>query len=368
MEQTTYDHDLMLTYIEALATYQSTKRIFHLSVEGFIPPETLGLCTPGDDWSVAEIPTLTTWDEDQINDLIKPCVTEAWARASDAPLSMWVIIGEFNETLQTIAWLLSQIRSLLALAHGKVPKKLKSRWNRKRKLGLTLSWDELGEASNFWLQIRYGLRPLVYDLLNAIKALDRLGLKARQRFGYQSEVTETSALSSVAPKTIGPVTVDVRTTRTEEFMCRAGILVEPVFETQNLLTLVGTGEIAKGMWDLVPYSFVIDWFTNVGSILSSWLPNAFIRPLASWAVYTVTDTRIREVLEGSESMLSSYSGSPIVQGTISMSPGYAKEVFTTKIRVPEPPRAVIPSFKLKAGILNAVDLLALSTNIGKFRY
>jgi hypothetical protein len=36
------------------------------------------------------------------------------------------------------------------------------------------------------------------------------------------------------------------------------------------------------MWELTPFSFIIDWFLNVGTTIAAWTPNAGVTQLASW--------------------------------------------------------------------------------------
>lgn len=314
-------------------------------------------------------------DDDSLSEeiQIRETTSAAYAKMADAPLSAWVFVGEFNETVETIVWILKKIRFLLNLLHVRTGKKRRNELLRRIRSGKLIGWSDFEELSNAYLQVRYGIRPLLYDLHGALKVLEDLGQETRQRFGVKTDDRVWDTLSPVTystvlyPGTTKSPGIEFSTYGVATSACRAGLLAHPVFDEANLLTLLGAGEIVKGTWDLVPYSFVIDWLFNTADVFSAWSPNAFIQVLASWCVLEKSITYNHDVLTGPLNYDTMYYTSPQSENEAVVQAGYARVVTKSLRRIPDPPRAIIPTFDLNLDILKAVDLLALSQHFGKFR-
>lgn len=50
-------------------------------------------------------------------------------------------------------------------------------------------------------------------------------------------------------------------------------------------------------WELVPYSFVADWFVNVSTFLNAVIPYLSTRPLGSWTTTRRTQTVTFQVID-----------------------------------------------------------------------
>lgn len=303
----------------------------------------------------------TTWTQASEDSLVASVTAEAWARIAQAPLSAWVTVGEWNETLRLIQDILSKIRGILLVYRYGSVKKARSYYRRKARKGEVQR--SLKSWAQVWLTARYGIRPLVYDLCNALEALRKYGAKNRIRFhasGTNEWVTTSAASQQMTYRTFW--LYQLQTTRTVKVQVRAGVLTEPMFESAGVLDLIGLGEVIKAAWDLVPYSFVIDWFSNIGNVLVSYAPSGLAMPLTSWAVVTRMDTTERKVLSNSWQQLPVYAGS---YSRTSWSGGYgspaATNIVKTQYRLIEPHRVATPNLRVRLSVLNAVDLLALAT-------
>lgn len=130
------------------------------------------------------------------------------------------------------------------------------------------------DAAKAHLEIVYGVIPLVSDLNDAMKEL-RKGPNAvfktitaratRHSFVYGEESALASSLFSGLPKgTVGTWTKSVRVYRT--YIAEAGIT------NGGLLNALGNYGITNPValaWELIPFSFVVDWHINAGEVLSS---------------------------------------------------------------------------------------------------
>lgn len=127
------------------------------------------------------------------------------------------------------------------------------------------SWsdkDKPGKAAaDQWLEERYGWRTLMYDIEDfndALKNLQSERNRRKERVGFRNVFTETSVTTASDARR------DITRTALHEFevSLRGNVVadIEPIRFQFNPLT---TG------WELIRFSFVIDWFLSVGAALGA---------------------------------------------------------------------------------------------------
>lgn len=135
-----------------------------------------------------------------------------------------------------------------------------------------------------WLMYRYGIQPLVKDIQSVMKAIRDPSAKekpvrhtSRKSLTLTSKSTTQHVVSSDACDTsyskVSEDTVVVRAMSLDEFF--NSVSRDFGFSAKDLLTLP---------WELVPYSFVADWFTNIGDILGAIAPTPGWKQLGSCLV------------------------------------------------------------------------------------
>lgn len=121
-------------------------------------------------------------------------------------------------------------------------------------------------AANAWVAYRYGVRPLVGSINSIMTAVDK-GTKAVRKTTRTRGSISTSKGWTYTHSTQGiPATVNVTGTDSVEVRCMS--LDEVVqdwkykygFDAKSLLTLP---------WNAIPYSFVADWFFNIGDLIGA---------------------------------------------------------------------------------------------------
>lgn len=136
-------------------------------------------------------------------------------------------------------------------------------------------------ASNSWLELQYGWMPLLQDMKSGAEFIShQLNVPFKRRFVARiSKKTDLSALLS-AMRWINPsVYVSSRERQ----------LVAYVSEPLSLPQLSGLLDPELVAWEIVPFSFVVDWFLPVGDYLNA---RAFARRLSG--TFVTTDRTLRE--------------------------------------------------------------------------
>lgn len=191
-----------------------------------------------------------------------------------------VFVAELAETL---GFLLSPLR-----AYQKwLKRKLRQARRKKRKRTLGVDAKTLAEyISTGWLGFRYGAMPIIYDVqdaIAAITALEEITNRATAR-GYS---TNHGTASDDQQQIAAWMQNDKHLETTRKVEVRAGILY-----TTDVKDTFGMHmrQIPKAVWEVVPFSFVADWFLNINDYIDAITPKAGIKILSSWTTTIITDT------------------------------------------------------------------------------
>jgi len=145
--------------------------------------------------------------------------------------------------------------------------------------------------SSNWLAYRYGALPLIYDIqdaANAISALKDVVTRETSR-GYVSDSGTNEMTVTGGPLYYAATSKDVTTRR--EVQVRSGVLYE--FDKRDTFG-VSMSQIPSTAWEVVPFSFVADWFVNLDDFIGAITPKAGINVLSSWT--SVNDTKTTSAL------------------------------------------------------------------------
>lgn len=293
-------------------------------------------------------------------------LAEAFQAMSKSPLNVWVTTGEFSESVESFLGIYRKLDALLDFRKKPNKDALVRAWTKRRKSGSFLKWKDLGLCSNHWLEVRYGLRPLVRELLAALKLLERTLTKTRRRFASTREI-KCDPLSQLQQRNAAngltaypDIGYQIQALWEREFSISAGVLAEPKFDENNLLTLIGAGSLVQGLWDLVPYSFVINWFVNVSAWLSSYAPSLLVEPKACWTIVRETERRTCKVTEGSLYIRTPSPGyGPLAEVSVCRLTGSIQWEKTSLTRVANPSRAVLPEVRFALRAANVLDAFSL---------
>lgn len=307
---------------------------------GTVPSDFLEWYVSGIGW--ASIPNI------DIQDFIDIAVTQMWANADHSKAAALATLGEARETIHSMVSIFGRlIKVLIAI----------------KKLDATYLFKQFSpkELAARYMELRYALRPLYYDAKQIIDAANHRKLDYdRFTFRGRASTNGVNNLSGVYNDSYGSLTIHYhytgQTTRTIEV--RSGLLTH--VDEPSLLNLWGFDSVAETMWELLPFSFIIDWFFNIGQTIASWTPEAGLKPLASW--YTLVDT-VYKTSTISGMTFETNPSKNYVSPSVYCSPMTKTLTTITKTRVPDSRRSILPTFNLKLDMLKLIDLLIIAKQI-----
>ena len=151
----------------------------------------------------------------------------------------------------------------------------------------------LDKANSLWLEGRYGWRPFVYDVMSWFDARSTPKYKrytARKR--VKRSITWTTYIKFGQGIYLGPILL--RSDHQLYAVFRAGQLVEYSPRIDGYAQSFGLYDVVGAAWDLIPYSFVYDWFCNLGDALKSLQAYYLVKNRIGWSslkqYYTVVHT------------------------------------------------------------------------------
>lgn len=219
--------------------------------------------------------------------------------------------------------------------------------------------------ANAWLMYRYGIMPLVRDTqtilenhLNRISGLQPSirTTRAKVEQTYWNETRSTATMGVLSAKVVDTVSSIVRV--------RAMSLDEAIWDIQQSYGL-STKQLYTLPWELVPYSFVADWFFNVGDYLGA-MSESLLNHVNLGSCLT-TEVEHNRVVTMSDAWQNSQTS---IYRTTEWPSGYMRSVTVWKDRFPglKAPTLVVKSdFKL-GKLTRAADAFALIGQIVSRRF
>lgn len=301
-------------------------------------------------------PSSTLRSFDTLRDL---AITAAWADMGSSDILLGTCIAESGKTMRG---LLSCARKVL-----KVAKTLRKPSLLLRHVNSKSIRDHIRAYEDARMEVRYGLRPLYYDILGVMKLTQKpYGLRSTFR-GHESDSNSVSD-SWTGPSALTNTYITVDRKSTISLDIRAGVLTE-AFD-QTLWHRMGVSLIAETMWELVPFSFIADWFGNFGSLISSWTPKPGIVEKASW--FTAETAMHQTVTVGLSSTYNWQTTSNFQRGLLSKIETESSGFFGTnykftsyKTRYPNPIRPNLPTISVNLNPQKLLDLAAIGKQVAR---
>lgn len=241
-------------------------------------PSQVGNCYPFDPWSNrlsinhylvftqvrGKVEGITIDPELVLSDLLpiefidKSLVTAALAEANSGTYDLLTEVAELPETLK---YLIGLIRDFALALKAVRKKEVEVRKLFRSKEQTRKTAYELADAlASVWLQFRYAISPLAYsfnDVITTLEEYKRVFAKYRQRQVVDAEPVNLSGLDILSHGDF--------TTSHKVFIKRS---FSPEDIVDALLSLLKVNPLATA-YELIPLSFVVDWFFNIGDYITA---------------------------------------------------------------------------------------------------
>lgn len=268
--------------------------------------------------SFPTVPNMTQTDNRALTKFMKQAVS------AQRSLQGLVCLGELGETLRMIAspakalrkgiseWLVAAEKSATRAARVTRAGRRLNASERNRAIGKALAGG--------YLEWTFGVKPLVSDIDSAAKAAARIVAYRPPR----TEVRGGANTEGWGPRLIhqpafGQVQVRVTFESKYEYNCKFYGQVINRSGWDGTVRDLGLGfqDFIPTIWELIPYSFVVDYFTNIGEILEA---ACFNRADFAWVNRSTRQVRILNA-NSVEPVYNPLSTNPLYRASVSFTPG-----------------------------------------------
>lgn len=194
-----------------------------------------------------------------VSRLITEASTCARSKRGRSPTNLWESLAEANKAAGTIPGIVKSAINVISNANKK---------SRKNNIADT------------HLAIVYGLMPIISDISGVLDGIQKTIGKVRETSRCSSQLNGSNTATSLNKTAFASFNYKTQTTVEESIVVRAMSLDEYVATTASRIGFTGQGLVTLP-WELIPYSFVVDWFTNVGDFLGALTPDVFLKQLVS---------------------------------------------------------------------------------------
>lgn len=284
---------------------------------------------------------------------------EALAKANASKFDLLTFLAEFNKTNE------------LVRRFGKSTFKRAYDLNQSLQKRVRRSQMTYKVFSEAWLEARYGWRILMYDLLAMNESIERLqeGIPLRGRFSAYDEIVGTPYSSSGSATTLRAWSpnltgynsyfnnVAYSRHQTVTRSVKAGVAVEHLGQDMYMSDPLVTA------WEIIPFSFIADWFLTIGDAIKAHSPFATTNLL--WSYLTTVDKRTTTLTASFDYSTTCYSAVSADSWTgNSISESVCVSEKSVRLRTAQAPTVAL-EFDLNFDYKKAIDLVALGGIFGK---
>jgi len=209
--------------------------------------------------------------------LISEAATLALSNVKSPNVQGLAFAKEIQQTLDLLRNPISALTSYFAQAS-------------KKGVGLTFK-GSAAAASSQYLAVVFGALPLMHDIEGLIEALVK---SANERETARGQVQSSTTINQNNLSLVtGFVNGTYKTECVETVVVRAGAMY--AFSGESLAGSLGLSlkDIPAAMWEVLPWSFLIDWFSNVGKCIDAVVASCSNDFLAQWVTVKRTQYLVR---------------------------------------------------------------------------
>lgn len=273
----------------------------------------------------------------------------ATGKVSKSTAMSLVTVSEFSKTL---AMVINPVKTLTSVL-GKMLKGIKSSRHRPRSARQSAQYV-VDAITNAWLTYRYGVMPTIYDCEDYKKAYEKQLEAASLTILRKTRKLDMPATSEVGNPTWSNINYcllesSYKYTSTA-FVTSSVYYRRQIAESWQDVLGLGLHDVVGAGWELIPFSFVVDWFIDLGGWIEAVRPKPGIIVLGNTVGF-----KVQNVFERTYHRAAHYTTGPFTP--ISGSYRMKQEGYVRLINQP------VPAMPLPGSGLNLVrtwDSLALS--------
>lgn len=233
-----------------------------------------------------ELALRSVFSDGDIASMVTEATTRCLSLRGRSDQNLFESAAEITKTLQMLSNPVKSLHSLLTKAGAERTKLI----------------GKLGRDYNpaaLWLQYRYGILPIVRDIEGILRGMqENVGLKRQTTRAFVNDTrNETRQFIS----SISPLDATVLEQTEDTVLVRAMSLDEYVATVDSNIGFTTKGLLTTP-WELIPYSFVIDWAFNIGDYLGAISPAPGYKQLGSCVVVKRTKKTTWNILSCSISV------------------------------------------------------------------
>lgn len=256
-------------------------------------------CRPGGKPSTREVEgtrsfgvaSLPPWPNGLVSYMEDNLSTSAMNDLNNRKVNLAVSLAELQQTVDMLTDTVRAVKDVLDCVKRRRCGRLKKRWN-------------ASNAAELWLEYRYGWTPLVYDAYGLYEiARDyirddpkRKYVKGRAKMGISAQDYHTddtsyvyggAALNVPDPCKESTTLCGISTKSKYSGIYFAKYRIDAVLKDDiySWYSNTGVDDPLLLAWELLPYSFVADWFANIGNFLDSINAYDGLHPLSACFTY-----------------------------------------------------------------------------------
>lgn len=293
------------------------------------------------------------WDISHSEQAIRSARDNVKQKVLDQKVNLAQVFAERQRTIDTVADSAFRIaRALLAAKKGNLGQAAKHLGIGKPSQSTTKNM-----ASN-WLALQYGWRPLLNDIYGTCEALAQSKFPPILKFRARTKVSDSKLhYEQYESSSWGKLTQDEIGYESHAEIMLAYNMGNDINRSMSQLGISNPATIA---WELMPWSFVIDWFLPVGKFINS---IGFDAGLVFRMGYETQFTKNNWVITaatkatdftGGYNLRTVYLGGIIVQ---------TSNVMFTRKRLLGPPAISLPQFKNPLSLEHSANAFALLKSV-----
>ena len=289
-----------------------------------------------------EIPLIATEDLDYYSDIT---LSRLYGQISRAPAQMLVTAGEFNKSCATLNRVIRIAIELFKKA---------SNYRKLAKTGVITA----AQAADAYLEVRYGLRPIMYEIKGIIEGIQQFGTKKSLKIQVHTEIPDITSENVMSYGSYTPFSghiIDYKQVESVEGYMTAGAILRFKQSEFGLVDIFGLDEILEAAVELYPLSFIANWFFNLTDWLRTWTPKVDVNVAGTYLSLHQEGMRVLTVENFRKTELPSPSLTDTVdQGT------RVRTTSTTRYANPTIPK--LPRLRINLDRLKVLDLIAIFGN------